>query len=300
MSLGENRGRLCVIVASRGRAPILGCLTRALDQQTRRPDLCVLSVTDPADLPALHEIMMRVEIVIGAAGTSPQRNRGIDFAQGQSSDFVVFLDDDFVPERRYLEMVEAAFIADPAIVAVGGHVIADGAQGPGYSWDSAESMIATYRADPDRLTGTEIRTDNDLYGCNMSFDFRKIHNLRFDERLVLYGWLEDRDFAQRAARIGSIARSYDAVGVHLGIKLSRTSGRRFGYSQVINPAYLFRKGTISLYNCVFLMLRGLASNTLRSISPEPYIDRRGRLLGNVLALKDLLRGRIVPEKVLDA
>jgi hypothetical protein len=35
----------------------------------------------------------------------------------------------------------------------------------------------------------------------------------------------------------------------------------------------------------------------RSVSPEPYLDRRGRLYGNLLGLCDILRGRINPRAV---
>ena len=38
-------------------------------------------------------------------------------------------------------------------------------------------------------------------------------------------------------------------------------------------------------------------NLLRSPMPEPWVDRRGRCKGNLLALADLLRGRIHPTRV---
>jgi hypothetical protein len=39
-------------------------------------------------------------------------------------------------------------------------------------------------------------------------------------------------------------------------------------------------------------------NALRAARPEPYVDRRGRLVGNALALRDLLIGRMTPERIL--
>ena len=33
-------------------------------------------------------------------------------------------------------------------------------------------------------------------------------------------------------------------------------------------------------------------NIVRSPWPEPYVDRRGRLRGNLLALRDLMTGRM--------
>ena len=47
------------------------------------------------------------------------------------------------------------------------------------------------------------------------------------------------------------------------------------------------------------MARNLLANLVRSLWPEPHIDRRGRLRGNVLALRHLLTGRIEPEHILE-
>jgi hypothetical protein len=88
------------------------------------------------------------------------------------------------------------------------------------------------------------------------------------------------------------------TGVHLGAKGGRTSGKRLGYSQIANPVYLLRKRTMPRQLAWRLMARNLAANMLLSVWPEPYIDRRGRLLGNAAALYDLLRGRIHPERIL--
>jgi hypothetical protein len=38
---------------------------------------------------------------------------------------------------------------------------------------------------------------------------------------------------------------------------------------------------------------------LRSFRPEPFVDRRGRLRGNMIALADVMRGRLAPERILE-
>jgi GT2 family glycosyltransferase len=249
-------------------------------------------------MPALDDLTFPVSVLLGTPGSATQRNRGLAVVE-DSCDYVVFLDDDFVPGAGYIESIILAFEGRLSPVAVGGHVIADGARGAGYTIGEARRMLEQFEADAQKPRGVVIRSDNDLYGCNMSFSLRAIKGLRFDDRLVLYGWLEDRDFANRVARMGAVARSFEAVGVHLGVKQSRASGRRMGYSQIINPVYLYRKGTITLANCLGLASRGLMSNALRYIKPEPYLDRRGRMAGNLLALGDLFRGRIEPERVIE-
>jgi hypothetical protein len=45
--------------------------------------------------------------------------------------------------------------------------------------------------------------------------------------------------------------------------------------------------------------RNMAMNIVRSLWPEPYIDRRGRLNGNFVAVRDLLSGKLSPERILD-
>ena len=46
-----------------------------------------------------------------------------------------------------------------------------------------------------------------------------------------------------------------------------------------------------------LMWRNLAANLVRSFYPEPWIDRKGRLKGNILALIDITIGRISPLRI---
>jgi hypothetical protein len=47
-----------------------------------------------------------------------------------------------------------------------------------------------------------------------------------------------------------------------------------------------------------VVTENLAANLLGSLWPEPYIDRLGRLKGNILAASHVLRGRIEPEFIL--
>jgi hypothetical protein len=124
-----------------------------------------------------------------------------------------------------------------------------------------------------------------------------IEKLRFDEKLVLYGWLEDRDFGARLMQRGfSAVRTSEALGVHLGVKLGRTTGVRLGYSQVVNPIYLYSKGTMSLGLAIRHVLSNIAANTVMSFKPEQYIDRRGRFRGNFLGIIDFIKGCQTPEK----
>ena len=85
----------------------------------------------------------------------------------------------------------------------------------------------------------------------------------------------------------------------LGTKRGRTSGVRFGYSQVANPIYLISKGTMSITFGTGTMLSNILANIAKMPAPEPYIDRAGRVVGNFRALRDMLLGRLHPTRILD-
>ena len=128
----------------------------------------------------------------------------------------------------------------------------------------------------------------------------RAHGLRFDERLPLYGWQEDVDLSCRLAEFGCVLQIDAACGVHLGAKSGRGSGLRLGYSQVANPLYLCgkRRG-YPFRRAIAHITKNMAMNIVRAPWPERYVDRRGRLRGNLLALRDLTLGRMVPERILD-
>jgi hypothetical protein len=140
---------------------------------------------------------------------------------------------------------------------------------------------------PRRQIGKEsrIRDRVGAYGCNMSMRSRLIGSLRFDERLAL-------------RQYGRMVEFSTIIGAHLGLKAGRVSGVRFGYSQIVNPVYLINKGSVPATFAVELMARNITANLVGSFWPEPWIARRERLRGNLLAAFHLTMGRIQPEYIL--
>jgi GT2 family glycosyltransferase len=120
----------------------------------------------------------------------------------------------------------------------------------------------------------------------------------FDETLPLYGWWEDVDFSRLLAPYGRILKSARMRGVHMGSKAGRTPGRRLGYAQVINIVYMMKKGSVSLPVGGVRIARNVVANMVRQLSPEPWVDRRGRFHGNLMALSDSMRGRVDPQHIL--
>ena len=211
-------------------------------------------------------------------------------------DVITFFDDDFVPSAEYLEHVEKAFLENDGWAVVMGRVIRDGAANAGLTWEDAEAALR--ETDGQKFDGPLVVDHVGAYGCNMSFRSSLVGDLRFDERLVLYGWQEDIDFTSQMRSKGRVVCVTAIKGVHLGIKTGRVSGKRFGYSQVANAIYLIKKGSVPASFALPLMFRNIAANLAKSLRPEPYIDRRGRLRGNMLAILHIAIGRIEPEYIL--
>lgn len=290
-------------IASTGRPEALRDAVAAWRGQERMPDIILLSVASPADLPggpkgaliAPDQIGGGVESVVGPRGSTTQRNTALD-ALGDRADLIGFFDDDYIPSRRAIAGIAEFFDAHPEIAGATGDLLADGANGPGVPHDDAERRIRAHDARPPAPAAV-LRQLHGLYGCNMVVRHSAIGATRFDERLRLYGWQEDIDFSAQLRAHGVLVKTDAFAGVHLGVKTGRTSGTRFGYSQVVNPIYLSRKGTMRAGYAVRIIAKGMIANHLRLLNAEPWLDRAGRAKGNWLGLVDCLRGRVTPERV---
>ena len=283
---------IAVVIATLGRPEVAsGTVRRIIERQTLKPSTIIISCVQLSDS---GEAATRPEVRVlqGPAGLAAQRNTALE-ALPDDIDIVIFFDDDFVPDPNWLAAAARLFRAQPDVVGLTGDVLADGIKGPGLSFAEVDRMLQATRPSG----ASRVVEPFSPYGCNMAFRRAAIGALRFDERLILYGWLEDRDFgAALAAKGGRIIKSYDLRGVHMGVKSGRMAGGRLGYSQVINPIYMLRKGTITQAQVINHLFRNIASNVVLSALPEKFVDSRGRLRGNIRALADLLSGKIEPER----
>ncbi|GGL77446.1 glycosyltransferase family 2 protein [Wenxinia marina] len=296
--------RIAVIVCSVGRPDCLSGLLAPLAAQSRPADRVLFVVTRPEDIGVdprgAFGPRTDVEVIVAPKGLPRQRNAGLDRVMGDA-DLIVFFDDDYVPSRHALAGIEAGFAAWPEVGGMTGALIADGINSPGLSTREAERLVAEWDAVTPPPGGRPLRiVDRDLaglYGCNMAYRASHVGDVRFDERLPLYAWQEDIDFAARIA--GRRIRTDAFAGVHRGARSGREiAGHRLGYSQIANPWYLWRKGTMTASFALRLAVRNLAANHLRAARPEPWIDRAARARGNRIALLDVIRGRADPERIL--
>ncbi|MEI4473738.1 glycosyltransferase [Frigidibacter sp. MR17.24] len=284
---------VAVIVATRGRPAVVSDTVRhLLATQSLRPATVIISCNDPADAGALAALP-EVRVVTGPPGLPAQRNTGLA-ALPPGIETVAFFDDDFVCDPGWLAAAAQIFRDESSLVALTGEVLADGIKGAGIPFDAAVAIVAAAPPEPAIPAWTEPFSP---YGCNMAYRVAAIGAHRFDERLVLYGWLEDRDFAAGLARAGGrCARAAALRGVHMGVKSGRVAGDRLGYSQIANPVYMLGKKTMTPAEVAGQIFRNVSSNLARAPRPEAFVDRRGRLRGNLMALGDIVRGRIDPER----
>ena len=289
---------IAIGIATRGRPGILAETLAELARQTRAPDhifVCHVDASDVGDLPRTRP---DISFLRAQAGLPRQRNAILDAAT--DADVVLFLDDDFLPAPAWLEVLERVMQAHQNCVVATGTVIADGAKGPGITVQEARALLAADVPPGDPLA---VAPHFNGYGCNMAFRMAPVraHGIRVDEALPAYAWYEDIDVTRRlaAASGGKILRLACARGVHLGAKSARTPGLRLGYSQVVNPIYLMRKGSFPWNHAIPSAARHCLINLVRSLRPEPEVDRWGRFRGNMLGLRDLLLGGARPDRILE-
>jgi len=289
---------IAIGIATRGRPKILAETLAEIGRQTRAPDRIVVCHVDESDVGDLPKARPDIAFLHAPAGLPRQRNAILDAAT--EADIVLFLDDDFFPAPAWLAVLEQVMQLHPDCAVATGTVIADGAKGPGIAPQQARALLAADVPPADPLA---VVPHFNGYGCNMALRMAPVraHGIRVDEALPAYAWYEDIDVTRRlaAASGGTILRLAGARGVHLGAKSARTPGVKLGYSQVVNPIYLMRKGSFPGNHAIPSAARHCLINLLRAAAPEPEVDRWGRFRGNMLGLYELLLGRARPDRILE-
>lgn len=293
--MDEPHPTVAVVLASAGRPQILAQALATCRDQRGVAFTGVVSVPDRASLPADGALLADWRVVVGPRGLAAQRNTAID-ALADDVDIVAFFDDDAVLRPDYLARAVRFLQQHRDVVGLTGRVLLDGARSGEIGQDVAAAALARSAG---RSAGGWQRIRS-LYGCNFVVRRAPAAATRFDERLPLYSWLEDHDFARRLMRLGGLARVEDCVAVHRAAASGgRMAHHRLGYSQVMNPVYLARKGSFSIWLATQQIFRPVAKNLVLSLGGSTVGWRRDRLTGNMLAFRDAVRLRIRPERVLD-
>lgn len=284
-----------VVIASMGRRAVLHETVKSILAQSSNPREIILALPSLEHVDPRTMVLPSVRVILSPPGSCRQRNEGIA-AVGQGSDYIAFFDDDVELCADYIKTMCDMLDARPDVVVATGCVLADGAKSGGIDRKSAAAIVSRVPADatPDSLAS--VAQVRGAYGCNMFVRRAALGDVRFDERLPLYGWLEDFDFSLRLAERGRVVKFEGARMVHLAEQGGRTSGYRLGYSQIVNPLYIARKaGRIGLRS---LVRQYWAPVLLRNGFSIGRRIRRERFVGNLLGIWMLATGRVQPEHIL--
>ena len=288
MAASRASSRIAVGVATRGRPEHVRLVVERLRRQTLRPSVVLVAYVEAADvatLPATPEL----RLIRAEAGLTRQRNAILERLPA-AVDFIAFFDDDFLPHPQWLA-ARARRVRRRARHRLR-HWQRSGQRRRRQAKSTPGPRSICWRA-PSPSRRAPSRTSVSPYGCNMAFRCAEIADLRFDEALPLYGWLEDRDFAARCRRRRQV-RLAAALGVHLGVGAGRMSDRRLGYAQIANPLHLLRRGTMRPGDVAAPRAHRPRLQSLQGAAARP---RGGAgLLGNARALADALAGRCRPER----
>ena len=180
--------KISVLVPSYKRPDLLVRCLGALERQRRIPDeiVIVFRDTDLASQSAFADYLQRThlpvaQVLVSRPGQMAAMNAGLEKVSGE---VVCFTDDDAEPFPDWVERIEARFLADPRLGALGGrdHVHIDGVLQPTMRVDIVGKLrwfgrtIGNHSQD-----SVGFRETDCLKGVNLSA--RTSLKPRFDERL---------------------------------------------------------------------------------------------------------------------
>lgn len=239
-----------VIICTRDRPAELARCLRSLERQTLPPD--AVTIVDVGSAPAdnWRPSPLPIRLVAAPPGLPLQRNIGLSRA---TCDLVTFLDDDVELEPDYLAAVTAWFHERTEAAGVSGNIT---------NAPRRSKLARAYRSlfalanDDGRLRSSgdasflhhpvrPARVDY-LSGSNMTYQRPLISDLRFDEALTGYAYMEDVDFALRVRARGELWMLSHAKLVHHETTTTRIPQEAYVAQVLTNACYLFEKHHIAM------------------------------------------------------
>lgn len=293
---------LGIVIATVGRREIVEQTIASLALRKTVPSEVIVVGATQNDLPALgNSVPFQVRTLLAPVkGSAIQRNLGIRHLSS-SIEFVTFLDDDMEVHNDYCAEVENVFRSAQSVAGFSGCIMANG----NIDRAAARQLLNGHQIPVDMPVFGFYRNHwPGFYGCAMNVRRRWLDVEQFDERLPLYAIGEDCEMGFRLSRHGSVGGSARCPVVHLATRTGRISEVGVGYAQIVNYLYFAKKGVgfpraATYYDkLIRLPLVNLFFSLFPRLEKRRAIDRKGRFRGNLLALRDVVRGRIDPMNLL--
>ena len=253
----------------------------------------IVSVPEDKDVSPDTRALDSVTVVTGRRGLTAQRNHALQAIQG-SPEAVLFLDDDVELDQFYVEEILRTYREHPEVAMVNGANLAHGIYPAGTLDRTLAKELIEKHKNGNRSTDDVIPMKT-AYGCRMSMRGSLLGKVSFDERLVLYGYLEDLDLAFACRKYGSIVENSRALGVHIEVAFGRMGEKRRGYSEVVNPFYIWSKRTGARLP---RMVLGPVARSLKNAMGALKGEGHERLIGNLIGWANVVTFRPYPEKIL--
>lgn len=219
-----------------------------------------LTIVDASDEVCSQEIVQNIKqnknikYVKSKKGLPLQRNIGIE--ETKENDIICFFDDDVILDKEYLKTIVDYFYLSKTknLLGLSGNTINEKPRNIFDRFIRNIFLITDNTCGKILISGdvghifqpTKNFFVSVLSGCNMCFRNTVFTNyqLRFDEKLSDYAYMEDQDFSIRVGRLGKLVQLKGAKLTHNVSPVSRMKQKQLNEMYVINSYYLLKKNFI--------------------------------------------------------
>jgi len=261
----RTKSEFSIVIPTYNRPDDLKDLFFSILDQTESPKEVV--IVDESDNPKTRDLVTLLSTHFSERGIALKylhnpkrtsagaaRNLGVLHATG---DIIVFLDDDVILERNYIKAISETYRDYPNAVGVQGFIVnTPKLENPSLLLrNQLRKMFFLYHFGKDKCTVlpsgantypnriSRIIECQWLQGCNQSFKSRFLKEIKFDENLKKYSFLEDVDLSYRLFKKypHSLYMTPRARVFHKWSKAERLSVASLLRTQTINRTYFFYK-----------------------------------------------------------
>ena len=244
-----------------------------------------------------HKIKRKIKLIYSSPGTALQRNIGLKNIN-RENDYVMFLDDDIKFENKAFFKLHFFLNTIPNYIlgiSLNNNEILKKNFFEKLKKSKFISFFNLYSNRPGKVTKSGWQTKNTKVEFNFFVEWistaaalyriKKIKNLRFNEKLGIYSYLEDLDFSYKVSKIGKIIIFSKSTYFTKNIILRNNF--KFGIKELFNR-YIFIKDNKLSKHYFFL---GSFVLTLKNLARIIILDIKSfnRGLGNIISYIYILK-----------